>query len=87
MLIAGPWCLVSGMSQEQNTKIDLEAEGTLNSAQDTPRPSSQHKGDLFAPEGQRAGNKRQTQEIEDEGEGNKGEGKGYLSWREPLVER
>jgi hypothetical protein len=32
------------------------------SAHDTPRPSSQHKGNLFAPE-------RQRQEIEDEGEG------------------
>lgn len=31
-----------------------------------PRPSSQNKGDLFAPEGQRTENKRQ--EIEDEGE-------------------
>ena len=49
-------------------------------AQDLPRPSSQHKGDLFAPEGQRAGNKRQRQEIEDEGEGerNKGEGEGIF---------
>ena len=37
-------------------------------AQDPPRPSSQHK-DLFVPEGQRAQNKRQTQEIEEEGEG------------------
>ena len=39
-----------------------------------PRPSSQHKGDSFAPERQRTGNKRQRQEIEDEGEGegNKG---------------
>ena len=45
-----------------------------------PRPSSQHKGDSFAPEGQRTGNKRQRQEIEDEGEGegNKEEGRGYL---------
>ena len=41
-----------------------------------PRPSSQHKGDLFAPEGQRAGNKRQRQEIEDEGEGEGKKGKG-----------
>jgi len=38
------------------------------------RPSSQHQKDLFAPEKQRAGDKRQTQEIEveREGEGNKG---------------
>jgi hypothetical protein len=43
-----------------------------------PRPRSQQKGDLFAPEGQRTGNKRQRQEIEDEGEGgrNKAEGGG-----------
>ena len=38
------------------------------------RTSSQHKEDCFAPEGQRAGNKRQIQEMEDEGEG-----QGYLS--------
>ena len=39
-----------------------------------PRPSSQHKGDLFASEEQRSGSKRQIQEREDEreGEGNKG---------------
>lgn len=49
-------------------------------AHDTPRPSSQHKGDVLAPEGQRAGNRRQKQEPEDqeEGEGNKGEGKGVF---------
>ena len=43
--------------------------------QDTPRLSSQHKGHLFAPESQRAWNKRQRQEIEGEGkeEMNKGE--------------
>lgn len=29
-------------------------------AQDTPRSSSQHKGGLFAPEGQRAGNQETT---------------------------
>ena len=48
-----------------------------------PRPSLQHKGDLLAPERQRAGTKRQRQEIKDkrQGEGNKGEGaKVYLSW-------
>jgi len=44
-------------------------------AQDTPRPSSQHKGNLFVPEGQRAGNKRQRQEIEDEGEGGRSQGR------------
>jgi hypothetical protein len=44
-----------------------------------PRPSSQLKGDVFAPERQRVGNKRQGQEIEEikeEGEGNKGERQG-----------
>jgi hypothetical protein len=39
-----------------------------DSAQGTSRPRSLHKGDLFAPEGQRAGNNRQRQETEDEGE-------------------
>ena len=41
-----------------------------------PRTRSQHKGDLFAPQRQRVGNKRQTRKIEDEegGEGNKGKG-------------
>lgn len=38
-------------------------------AQNTPRPCSQHERDLFATEGQRAGERRQRQEIEDEGEG------------------
>ena len=39
----------------------------------------QHR-DLFAPEGQKAGNKRQRQELEDEreGEGSKEEREGYL---------
>jgi hypothetical protein len=42
----------------------------------TPRPISQLK-DLLAPEEQRAANKKQRQEIEDEeeGEGNKAEGR------------
>ena len=52
----------------------------------TPKPSSQHKGDLFAAEEQRSENQRQRGDLEDEGEGerNKGEGggDGYLSWRE-----
>lgn len=38
------------------------------SAQDTPRPSSHHRGDVLSPEGQKAGNKRQRPEIEDKGE-------------------
>lgn len=50
-----------------------------------PRPSFQHRGDLFTPEGQKAGNKRQTQKTEDNGrvekEGEQGRGrKGYLLW-------
>jgi hypothetical protein len=42
--------------------------------------SSQHKEDVFAPEGQRTGNKRQRQVLEDKGEGerNKGEGEGMF---------
>ena len=49
-------------------------------AQDTTRPSSQHKGLLFASEGYWMGSKRLRQEIEDreKGEGNKGEGEGVL---------
>lgn len=31
-------------------------------AQKPPRPNSQHKGDLFIPEGQRTGNKTQTED-------------------------
>jgi hypothetical protein len=31
-------------------------------------PKTKHKGDLFTPEGQRVGNKRQSQEIEVKGE-------------------
>lgn len=52
--------------------------------QDPLRPSCQYKGDLFATERQKAENKRQRPEIEDEGEeeGNKGKGvaSGQLSW-------
>jgi hypothetical protein len=41
----------------------------------TPRPRSLHKGDLFVPEGQRAGDKRQRQEIEDKRKGPRERGK------------
>lgn len=46
-------------------------------AQDTPKPSSQHKGDLSTPEEQKAGNKgqRHRQETEDEGGGEKNKGR------------
>jgi hypothetical protein len=58
-------------------------EKTLNLAQDTPRPRSWHKGDLFAPGGQRSENKRQRQEIENEGREQQGGGwKEYWSWRD-----
>ena len=55
----------------------------LESSQNTPRPSSQRK-DLFAPEGQRVGNKRQIQKTENErvGERNKGEKKKYFPQRD-----
>lgn len=61
-------------------------------APDTPRLNSQDKVNLFAPGGQRAGEKRQRQEIEDEGDGkrNRGGGKGYFPQRDkgrPLDER
>jgi hypothetical protein len=46
--------------------------GTSESAEDNPRPCSQHKGDLFAPEGHRAG--RKYKDIKEEGDRNKGEG-------------
>jgi hypothetical protein len=49
----------------------IVGEGTNIS---TPNPHSQHKGDLFAPEEQREGNKRQKQEIEDVGEGERNMG-------------
>jgi hypothetical protein len=47
------------------------------------KKKKKHKRDLFAPEGQRTGNKRQRPEIDAEGEGggSKGEGKGICSGR------
>ena len=45
----------------------------------TPKTSCQHKSNLFSPEGQRAGIKRQRQEIEEEGIETKKRGKEYLS--------
>lgn len=41
--------------------------------QGTPRPSSQHRGDLFVPEDREQGI-RQRQELEDEGEGERDKG-------------
>ena len=41
-----------------------------------PRPNSQHNGDLFALEGKRAGNKRQSQRKK--GKGIRERGKAYL---------
>lgn len=53
-----------------------------------PKPSSQHKGDLFASEGRRTGNKRKRQETEDEGEGKgtKERGEGYFSQKNLWIE-
>jgi hypothetical protein len=47
------------------------------------QPSSQHKGDLLAPEGGRSGKKRKRGEIEDEDEREREEveGKEYLPKR------
>ena len=44
------------------------------------RPYSQHKEDLFSPEEQKTGHKKQTQKVEDKGEeeGNKRKGTGML---------
>lgn len=53
--------------------IDKWVERTSRWTRDSPRPSSQHNGDLLAPERQRTGNKRQGQETEDQrmrGKGN-----------------
>lgn len=41
----------------------------LRSQLNTPRPSSQNKGDLFAPRGTEGRDKGQRQEIQDKGEG------------------
>lgn len=61
------------------------------STQETPRPNSQHKGDLLAPEGQRAVNKRQKQEGEEENKRGKEEGERDISARGtkdcPWIER
>jgi hypothetical protein len=55
--------------------LDDALKGSLMFAQDTSRSSFQPKGVLLAPEGQRAGNKRQRQEVEDNGEGRRGTGR------------
>jgi hypothetical protein len=46
------------------------------SAQDPPRSSSQHKGDVVAPERQSAGNKSQRQDMREKGEGTREKGEG-----------
>lgn len=49
-------------------------------AQDPPKPNSQHKGDVFASEGQRAGNKSQRLIGEKrEGARERERERGYLS--------
>lgn len=66
---------------------DTKTEGA-ESAQDTPRPDSQYRGDLSAPEGQRAGNDTKTG-ARGRREKEQGMGKGYLLWRDKglLLER
>jgi hypothetical protein len=59
-------------SNPKNNRLFLGKKKVL--AQGSSRPSSQHKSDLFVPEEQREGNKRQKIEDEGEGERNKGEG-------------
>ena len=51
------------------------------SAQDPQSKVLNTKGDLFAPEGQRAGVMDKDREVRGRREGKKGDGKGYLSWR------
>lgn len=54
---------------------------TIEGSGDTPRPSSQHRCDSCAPEGQAAGDKTQRLETKDEGEEGEnkgGGGEGYL---------
>ena len=52
--------MLSKINQAQEGKL----WGHLESDEDTSRPSSQHKGDLFALEN-RPENKRQRRELED----------------------
>lgn len=53
--------------------------GTSKPAQNAPRPTSQHKQDLFAPEDK--GQEKETKD-EEEGERNKGEGEGIFVWED-----
>jgi hypothetical protein len=53
----------------------------LELTQDTPRSNYQHKVDLFAPEKQRAGNKRHKQDLEDKEEGKRNKRREYLYQR------
>lgn len=50
-------------------------------------PSSLLRGELFAPEGQRARNKRQRQDMEDKGgeEGSKKRGQTYFSQKDKVL--
>lgn len=53
--------------------------GTKRTGLGTKHPRTKQKGDLFVPEGQRPGNQRRRQEIEDKGEKrNKGKGNAHL---------
>lgn len=76
------WEEISLWSREKR-KIEIQIERESISS-GPPRLSSRHKGDLFVPEEQRAGNERQIQRIEEEegkGERNRGEAAmGIFPW-------
>ena len=62
--------------------LNAQVESKRKSVYSAPlKPGSHHKGDLFALERQRTGNKRQRQETEDsgEGKGTREMEQGYLS--------
>jgi hypothetical protein len=54
----------------------IHTERNLDVVTRHPRPNFWNKGDLFAPEGQCAGNKKESQELEDEREGERKKGEG-----------
>lgn len=79
-----PHFLADGEQKERMNRWELGSE-RWESAQDTLRPSSQHKRDAFATEGQRAGNKKQKdrrQEMREKGKEIWGGEKEYLPQRD-----
>lgn len=68
------WASEPGLRLEKGL-IDIfkKVKGRVNISSGPPRPWSHHRGDFFLPVGQRAGNKKQGQEIKDREEGSKGE--------------